>query len=132
MEVDSAALLKAAAETAQHAYAPYSRFCVGAAVQVASGQVYTGCNVENASYGLTMCAERVAVFNAISEGETEIVAVAVASGGAAYPCGACRQVLHEFGPEMTVILGDRVGLFSEQTSLKDLLPKPFGPDFKKA
>ena len=132
MSLDIDALLSAAADTAKRAYSPYSTFCVGAAVQTASGKVFTGCNVENASYGLTICAERVAVFKAVSEGESDITAVAIASEGAAFPCGACRQVLNEFGPEMEVILGDEEARFSEQLSLKDLLPKAFGPDFKKA
>lgn len=131
MNVDTAALLTAAAEAAKRAYSPYSKFCVGAAVQTASGKVFTGCNVENASYGLTVCAERVAVFNAVSAGEADVIALAIASSGAAYPCGACRQVLSEFGPESQVILGDRDGQWSEQLSLSELLPKPFGPDFKK-
>ncbi|QXD24465.1 cytidine deaminase [Opitutia bacterium ISCC 51] len=131
MSIDPEALLSAAASAATHAYSPYSKFCVGAAVETASGRVFTGCNVENASYGLTICAERVAIFNAISQGDSKVVAVAVSSGGAASPCGACRQVLSEFGPEMQVILGDRDGRFSEQLSLKELLPKAFGPDFKK-
>jgi len=131
MSIDPEALLSAAASAAKHAYSPYSQFCVGAAVETASGRVFSGCNVENASYGLTMCAERVAIFNAISQGDSKVVAVAISSEGAAYPCGACRQVLSEFGPEMQVILGDSDGQFSERLSLKDLLPKAFGPDFKK-
>ena len=131
MSVDSTALLNAAAQAAKQAYSPYSKFCVGAAVQTASGKVFTGCNVENASYGLTICAERVAVFKAISEGETELVAVAVSSESSAYPCGACRQVLNEFGPGMAVVLGDDSGNVSEQLSMQDLFPKAFGVDFKK-
>lgn len=124
-------LLQAAAKVACRAYSPYSKFCVGAAVLTESGEVFTGCNVENASYGLTVCAERVAVFKAISEGEQAITSVAISSRGSAYPCGACRQVLNEFGPDMDVILGDSEGQLTEQLSLKDLLPKAFGPDFKK-
>ena len=132
MSIDSEALLQAAAEAARYAHSPYSKFSVGAAVQTASGRIFTGCNIENASYGLTICAERVAVFKAVSEGETGIEAVAIVSEGAAFPCGACRQVLHEFGPEMLVLLGDSKGNVSEQQNLNDLLPKPFGTDFKKA
>lgn len=131
MSLDTEVLLQAAAKAAKQAYAPYSGFSVGAAVQTASGNIFSGCNVENASYGLTMCAERVAVFKAVSEGERTIVAIALCSEGAAYPCGACRQVLSEFGPDMEVIIGDGSGQFSEQMTLKDLLPKAFGPDFKK-
>jgi len=129
MSVDQTALLNAAADAAWHAYSPYSRFRVGAALLTGSGKVFTGCNVENASYGLTICAERVAVFNAISEGEKELLSIAICSDGAAYPCGACRQVLHEFSPGLVVILGDSAGNHSDQQNLKDLLPDPFGPGF---
>jgi len=89
-------LVEAAQRAREQAYAPYSDFAVGAAVQAGSGSVYTGCNVENASYGLTICAERVATFKAIAAGEREITAVAVVSQPGATPCGACRQVLVEF------------------------------------
>jgi len=123
--------LSAASEAANSAYSPYSRFRVGAAVLTRSGKVFTGCNIENASYGLTLCAERVAIFKAISEGEKEFVSLAICSAGSAYPCGACRQVLHEFAPELEVILGDGLGTKSEQLKLADLLPNPFGPGFKK-
>ena len=132
MSLDTEVLLQAAAKAAKLAYAPYSKFSVGAAVQTASGKIFSGCNVENASYGLTMCAERTAALKAVSEGERDIIAVALCSEGAAYPCGACRQVLSEFGPDMEVIIGDASGQFSEQMPLSNLLPKAFGPDFKKA
>lgn len=132
MPVDQSALLKAATEVAKRAYSPYSNFLVGAAVQTASGKIFTGCNVENASYGLTICAERVAIFNALSEGERAFEAIAVSSESGAYPCGACRQVMFEFAPELQVILGDCKGVRRDLLSLKDLLPKAFGPDFKKA
>jgi cytidine deaminase len=92
-------------------YSPYSRFAVGAALLTRSGRVFLGCNVENSSFGLACCAERTAVFKAVSEGETEFVAVAVTAGkghGAA-PCGACRQVLHEFSPRMFVYFRDGKG-----------------------
>jgi cytidine deaminase len=89
-------LVEAAQMAREQAYAPYSDFTVGAAVLAGSGSVYTGCNVENASYGLTVCAERVAAFKAVSAGEREIAAVAVVSEPGATPCGACRQVLVEF------------------------------------
>ena len=131
MSIDQSALLNAAAEVAKQAYSPYSKFRVGAAVQTASGKIFTGCNVENASYGLTICAERVAIFNAISEGGRAFEAIAVSSEGGVYPCGACLQVMFEFAPDLRVILGDAKGIKSDQLCLKDLLPKAFGPDFKK-
>ena len=104
--------LMAAAERARHAsYSPYSKFAVGAALLTKSGRVVTGCNVENSSFGLACCAERTAVFRAVSEGEREFVAIAVTAGpgrGAA-PCGACRQVLHEFAPQLWVHYHGRGG-----------------------
>ena len=104
--------LMAEAEKARKAsYSPYSKFAVGAALLTASGRVVTGCNVENASFGLACCAERTAVFKAVSEGEREFVAVAVTAGpghGSA-PCGACRQVLHEFAPHLWVYFRDGRG-----------------------
>jgi cytidine deaminase len=114
-------LLKEAGKAAEKAYAPYSKFRVGAALLTKEGKVFTGCNVENASYGLSMCAERVAVFKAVSEGYREFEAIAVVSDPpGASPCGACRQVLHEFSPNIKVIFN------GEQFSLTELLPKPFG------
>ena len=108
------------------AYAPYSHFHVGAAVLTDSGEIFAGCNVENASYGLTICAERAAVCSAVAAGHKQIVAVAVVTGGGASPCGACRQVLAEFGPAMAVVLVDaddpsRV----RTTTLEKLLPDGF-------
>ena len=93
-------LIRRAMEAREKAYAPYSQFAVGAAVLTKDGQVYLGCNIENASYGATNCAERTAIFKAVSEGEKEILAVAIYSPNAdsCYPCGACRQVLYEFHP----------------------------------
>lgn len=128
MDDDMIRRLVAAAQAArERAYAPYSRFRVGAAV-LAGGDVFAGCNVENASYGLTVCAERTAVFGAVVAGYRTIEAVAVVSDGPApvAPCGACRQVLHEFGPSMTVIMhgGDR----TDVRPLAELLPVAFGPE----
>jgi cytidine deaminase len=121
-----AGLIAAAAAVREHAFAPYSRFKVGAAVRGSSGRIYTGCNVESASFGLTCCAERVAVFKAVSEGDTELVAVAVVTDVSppAAPCGACRQVLFEFGRDMAVI---RANLTGERIDavMADLLPDGF-------
>lgn len=108
----------------EQAYAPYSGFKVGAAVRTATGRVFYGCNVENASYGLTVCAERVAIWKAVSHGERQIVALAVVSETGAMPCGACRQVMIEFAREMPVLVADTRGR-ATITSIEALLPEPF-------
>lgn len=123
--------LKAAAKTAaSRAYAPYSRFRVGAAVLTASGRIYAGCNVENASYGLCNCAERTAIFNAVAAGEKKLelrcVVVYTPTQTATAPCGACRQVIHEFGPAARV-LSFCAGRSEIDVSLGALLPGAFGP-----
>ncbi len=122
-------LLGLAFRATRRSYAPYSRFRVGAALLLDSGEVILGSNVENASYGLSMCAERVAVFKAVSEGKTQFKAMAVVSRkrNPVYPCGACRQVLREFNPAIKIITAgkNRKPLI---TSLKKLLPKSFGPE----
>ena len=118
------ALIAAAHQARQKAYAPYSGFSVGAALWTGSGRVFTGCNVENASYGLTVCAERVAVAKAISEGEHDFEAIAVVSPGGATPCGACRQVLAEFNADLRVIVADLEGN-SREFRLSELLPEAF-------
>ncbi|MDQ0231601.1 cytidine deaminase [Metabacillus malikii] len=112
------------------AYTPYSHFKVGAALLTKDGKVYKGCNIENASYGMTNCAERTAVFKAISEGETQFEAIAIIADtkGPVSPCGACRQVLSELCPqEMKVILTNLNGKIQE-TTVKDLLPGAFSPE----
>jgi cytidine deaminase len=121
-------LLTAAADARRHAYAPYSHFAVGAAVLAESGAIYAGANVENASYGLTICAERAAVFTAVAAGERRIRAVAVVTDARAAvpPCGACRQVLSEFGPDLRVVCDS--GSDRKIWSLAELLPHPFGPN----
>lgn len=108
------------------AYAPYSGFAVGAALLTDDGTVYTGFNIENASYGLSMCAERVALFKAVSAGRRRFSALAVACGGEDYcrPCGACRQVLAEFAPELRVLMANERGDFKEMR-LAELLPEAF-------
>jgi cytidine deaminase len=120
------ALVRAARTARRAAYAPYSRFAVGAAVLTAGGAVVTGCNVENASYGLSTCAERVAIQRAVADGHRRLVAVAVASGtAAAPPCGACRQVMREFG--VSVVLVDRPRGRPLALRLASLLARPFDP-----
>jgi cytidine deaminase len=123
---DPAALVAQALAVSSSAHAPYSRFHVGAAVLTASGETFVGCNVENASYGLTICAERSAVCAAIAAGHKQIVAVAVVTKGGHSPCGACRQVLSEFGPTMDVIMADADDPARlTTTTLDKLLPSSF-------
>ncbi len=120
-------LIAAAIDARQWAYVPYSEYAVGAALLTASGRIYEGVNVENAAYPMTICAERVAVFKAISEGERDFVAIAVVTKNGGSPCGACRQVLAEFGLDTVVILADETGRVVSQSTVKDLLPGSFGP-----
>jgi len=123
-----ARLIAAAKSSSEHAYCPYSHFRVGAAVLGGSGRIYAGCNIENASYGLTICAERSAMARAIGEGETELQAVVIftPTHQPTAPCGACRQALNEFGPAMDCVC---VCQGEEQivTTLAELLPWAFGP-----
>jgi cytidine deaminase len=119
-------LLGRAAEARKAAYVPYSHFAVGAALRAVDGSVYTGCNVENASYGLTICAERNAVAHAVAEGARRFDAIAVVTENGVTPCGMCRQVLAEFGPTMTVIVGDAAGN-RRIYNMADLLPAAFTP-----
>ena len=125
-EEDARTLLARAREARNHAYAPYSDFPVGAALLAEDGRIHTGCNVENASYGLTNCAERVAIGKAVSEGTRRFRAVAVVGPEddfACAPCGACRQVLYEFGPDMLVVTADASGPLV--TPMRELLPGAF-------
>ena len=126
MEQDDTKLLEAATDVRTRAYAPYSDFKVGAAVETENGDIYTGCNVESASYGLTVCAERVAILKAISEGERGFDAIAVVADTDALtaPCGACRQLIWEFCGDVPVILGNLKGK-TETIAMRDLFPKPF-------
>jgi cytidine deaminase len=117
-------LIAKAMEARKKAHAPYSHFTVGAALLAKSGRVYTGCNVENASYGLSICAERTAVFKAVSEGERDFEAIAVVTERGVTPCGACRQVLMEFGEDMQVIVADGAGGY-RVFGLQELLPEAF-------
>ena len=117
-------LVARAAQAREKAYAPYSGYDVGAALLAKSGRIYTGCNVENAVYPLTTCAERVAVVKAVSEGEREFVALAVSSKNGGAPCGACRQTLREFGEDIVVLIADATGAYRE-TTVAALLPDSF-------
>jgi len=119
-------LINAASAARERAYAPYSLFKVGAAILTVEGRYYTGCNVENASYGLSCCAERVALFKAVSNGERNFEAIAITAGTDEYcaPCGACRQVLTEFNPAMKVIMANKRGEYRLQTAA-ELLPAAF-------
>ena len=120
-------LLRSAGKARKNAYAPYSNFRVGAAILTSKGNVFTGCNVENASYGMTNCAERTAIFSAVAEQGPglEIVAVAVttAPGVPCSPCGACRQVIYEFGPDAAVFYEGKDG--SKESHITELLPEGF-------
>jgi cytidine deaminase len=120
-------LVASATASRERAYAPYSNYKVGAALLGKSGRVYTGCNVENAAYGPSMCAERTAVFKAVSEGEREFEAIAVVTENGVSPCGTCRQVMMEFAPDMTVIIADARGN-TRLTTVRDLLPDGFTPE----
>jgi cytidine deaminase len=121
-------LIQTALEARQWAYAPYSHYKVGAALLTASGRVYDGVNVENAAYPNGICAERVAVFKAVSEGEREFAAMAVVTSNGGSPCGACRQVLSEFGQDTLVYLADEQGKIFCETTVAELLPGAFGRD----
>lgn len=132
--MDNQQLIKAALKTRENAYAPYSQFAVGAAVLTKDGQVYTGCNIENASFGATNCAERTALFKAVSEGNKEFVKIAIVGGQVgeeitefAYPCGVCRQVMAEFSnpKELKVLIAKSEEEYLEKT-LEELLPNSFG------
>ncbi len=120
-------LIDAAVQARQWAYAPYSHYAVGAALITASGKVYDGVNVENAAYPTTMCAERVAVFKAVSEGERDFVAIVVATSNGGSPCGSCRQVLAEFCLETLVLIVDAEGKIVQETTVRELLPGAFTP-----
>jgi cytidine deaminase len=123
-------LIEAALQARENAHAPFSNFRVGAALQDENGRIFTGCNVENATYGLTICAERVAVFKAISEGARKFTAIAVAADTDVLtpPCGACRQILWEFCGDVDLTLVNPAGR-TETFRLKDIFPRPFDASF---
>lgn len=127
--MESKMLVQLAAEAMENAYAPYSNFRVGAALLTKNGKVYTGCNIENASYGATNCAERTAIFKAVSEGEREFEAIAIIADTDkfAYPCGICRQVMLEFSRDLKLYVSNRNGEYKEYT-IDELLPGGFTGD----
>lgn len=117
-----------AAEMRSRSYIPYSHYAVGAALLAKDGRIFTGCNIENAAYPVTICAERTAIFKAVSEGVRDFEAIAVATeDGQGYPCGSCRQVMAEFALDMDVMLADAAGNITVETSVSDLLPGAFTP-----
>lgn len=126
-------LAEHAKKALKYAHAPYSDFRVGAALQTRSGKIYSGCNIEVSSYGLTMCAERVAMFKALSEGETEFRKIVVTADTKEFcpPCGACRQVLADFAPHIKIVLLNAAG-DTKETTIADLLPEAFSEKFLKS
>lgn len=125
-------LIGLANDARRHAYAPYSNYTVGAALRTKTGRVYSGVNVENAAYPTGICAERVAVFKAVSEGERDFEVIAVVTDNGGSPCGSCRQVLSEFGLDTVVLIADGDGKLSKETTVRNLLPEAFLPhDVKK-
>jgi cytidine deaminase len=125
-EEEKKKLLQKAQQARQNAYAPYSGYHVGAALMTKSGKIFTGANVENAAYPVTMCAERVALFNAVAAGERAFKALIVATRNGGTPCGSCRQALSEFGLDTRVILVDEGGNLTQETTVGELLPGAFG------
>lgn len=125
-------LIKTATEVRLQSLAPFSNFLVGAAVRAENGKVYTGCNIESASYGLTVCAERVAIWKALSEGERHFTELAVVADTESLtpPCGTCRQIIWEFAKQATIVLANLRGQ-QETVSIKDLLPRAFDARFLK-
>src|SRR5688500_11354476 len=121
-------LINVANTARQRAYVPYSNYPVGAALRTKTGRIFTGVNVENAAYPQTMCAERVAVFKAVSEGEKEFEVISVVTNNGGSPCGGCRQVLAEFGLDTIVLMADRNGKLLKEATVKELLPEAFMPD----
>jgi cytidine deaminase len=122
------ALIDLANEARRRAYAPYSNYPVGAALRTKSGKVFTGVNVENAAYPTTMCAERTAVFTAVTAGEREFEVIAVTTENGGTPCGSCRQVLAEFGLDTVVLIADGEGELLQETTVNNLLPGAFTPE----
>ncbi|MBZ0298827.1 MAG: cytidine deaminase [Anaerolineae bacterium] len=120
-------LVQAAITAAEHAYAPYSHYPVGAALRAGDGTIFTGCNVENASYPATICAERTALVKAVSEGQRQFDLIAVVTRNGGFPCGICRQMLYEFAPDLRIIVANLDGEILNDAPLSDLLAHGFGP-----
>lgn len=120
-------LIDLANEARRRAYAPYSNYQVGAALRTKSGRLFTGCNVENAAYPTSMCAERVSIYKAVSEGEKEFDVIAVVTPNGGTPCGGCRQVMAEFGLDTLVLVADGEGRLVQETTVAGLLPRAFTP-----
>jgi cytidine deaminase len=126
-EMERKTMIELANEARRRAYAPYSNYQVGAALRTRSGRIYTGCNVENAAYPTSICAERVAIFKAVSEGEKEFDVIAVVTPNGGSPCGGCRQAMAEFGLDTIVIIADGSGKLIQETNVAGLLPGAFTP-----
>lgn len=120
-------LIREALSARRNAYAPYSGYAVGAALLTEAGKIYHGANVENAAYPTSICAERVALFKAVTDGERDFNAIAVATENGGFPCGSCRQALSEFGLDIRVLIVDKKGMLIADVSLTKLLPRAFGP-----
>jgi cytidine deaminase len=125
---DKQALIDLANIARQRAYAPYSNYPVGSSLRTRTGRIYTGVNVENAAYPQTMCAERIAIFKAVSEGEKEFEVITVVTDNGGSPCGGCRQVMAEFGSDTIVLMADGNGKIIKETTVRELLPEAFTPD----
>ena len=130
-QTDNQSLIDLANEARKKSYAPYSHYPVGAALRTKTGRVYTGVNIENAAYPTGICAERVAIFKAVSEGELEIDVIAVVTNNGGSPCGSCRQVMAEFGLDTIVLIADGNGKLIEETTVRKLLPEAFQPHHLK-
>lgn len=127
-EEDIATLVNTAIEASRNAYVPYSNYRVGAALRAKDGTIYSGCNIENASFSATVCAERTALVKAVSEGRQAFDVIVVTTQNGGFPCGTCRQVLYEFSPDMRVIIANDEGQVLYDIRLSDLLPHGFGPN----
>jgi cytidine deaminase len=124
---DIATLVNTAIEASRNAYVPYSNYPVGAALRATDGTIYGGCNIENAAFSPTICAERTALVKAVSEGQRAFDTIVVVTHNGGFPCGVCRQVLYEFAPDMRVIIASDEGKVLHNIRLADLLPHGFGP-----